>query len=353
MTAAHLDLASLATVRAVANALRSAYERIDLLINNAGVMMTPYGRTEDGFERQLGVNHLGPFALTGLLLDRMLTVAGSRVVTSEQFSAPPGPDRLRQPVPRARVPALGRLPPVQAGQPAVHVRTAAPGASGGGHGGAGGPSRVRADRAVAEPAAARRRRRSSSPCSRRAPRWARCRFCAPPPIPRPAAASITAPVADRHDRLPRARPVGHPFPRRGPAAPPVGGVRTADRRNLPGSERPCPFASPSAFHRRCDRRNHEHADVMERQRCPTCGCRKPTRPGDIRESRSAYCPWHPALFLVPRSIFGSAPDTCFQLRVPRSRSVLVAGLRYKPRTGDDRLSCVSVSSSSSPLVCLQ
>jgi len=81
VTAAHLDLASLASVRAAANALRDACEHIDLLINNAGVMMTPYGRTEDGFERQLGVNHLGPFALTGLLLDRMLTVPGSRVVT--------------------------------------------------------------------------------------------------------------------------------------------------------------------------------------------------------------------------------------------------------------------------------
>ncbi|MGD0938016.1 MAG: SDR family NAD(P)-dependent oxidoreductase [Streptosporangiaceae bacterium] len=81
VTATHLDLASLGSVRAAANALRDAYLRIDLLINNAGVMMTPYGRTADGFERQLGVNHLGPFALTGLLLDRMLAAEGSRVVT--------------------------------------------------------------------------------------------------------------------------------------------------------------------------------------------------------------------------------------------------------------------------------
>jgi NAD(P)-dependent dehydrogenase (short-subunit alcohol dehydrogenase family) len=81
VTAAHLDLASLASVRAAANSLNNAYQRIDLLINNAGVMMTPYGQTEDGFEQQFGVNHLGPFALTGLLLDRMLTTDGSRVVT--------------------------------------------------------------------------------------------------------------------------------------------------------------------------------------------------------------------------------------------------------------------------------
>lgn len=83
--AAHLDLASLASVRAAANALNSAYERIDLLINNAGLMMPPYGRTEDGFEQQFGVNYLGHFALTGLLLGHMLTVPESRVVTVSSY----------------------------------------------------------------------------------------------------------------------------------------------------------------------------------------------------------------------------------------------------------------------------
>ncbi|MGO9782560.1 MAG: oxidoreductase [Streptosporangiaceae bacterium] len=86
VTATHLDLASLGSVRAAATALRDAYQRIDLLINNAGVMMTPYGRTTDGFELQLGVNHLGPFALTGLLLERMLSTEGSRVVTVSSFA---------------------------------------------------------------------------------------------------------------------------------------------------------------------------------------------------------------------------------------------------------------------------
>ncbi|HEX6673891.1 MAG TPA: oxidoreductase [Actinomycetes bacterium] len=76
-----LDLASLASVRQAAEELRSRHPRLDLLINNAGVMMPPYGRTEDGFELQLGTNHLGHFALTGLLLDRLLAVPGSRVVT--------------------------------------------------------------------------------------------------------------------------------------------------------------------------------------------------------------------------------------------------------------------------------
>ena len=76
-----LDLGSLSSVRTAAETLRSAHSRIDLLINNAGVMWTPEGRTADGFELQFGTNHLGHFALTGLLLDRLLPVPGSRVIT--------------------------------------------------------------------------------------------------------------------------------------------------------------------------------------------------------------------------------------------------------------------------------
>lgn len=76
-----LDLTSLESVRAAADQLRSDHDRIDLLINNAGVMWTPKSTTKDGFELQFGTNHLGHFALTGLLLDRMLPVAGSRIVT--------------------------------------------------------------------------------------------------------------------------------------------------------------------------------------------------------------------------------------------------------------------------------
>jgi NAD(P)-dependent dehydrogenase (short-subunit alcohol dehydrogenase family) len=76
-----LDLASLASVREAAGQIGSAHDAIGLLINNAGVMMTPYRRTADGFELQLGVNHLGHFALTALLLPRMLGVPGSRIVT--------------------------------------------------------------------------------------------------------------------------------------------------------------------------------------------------------------------------------------------------------------------------------
>jgi NAD(P)-dependent dehydrogenase (short-subunit alcohol dehydrogenase family) len=76
-----LDLTSLDSVRTAADELRDANDTIDLLINNAGVMMTPKSTTKDGFELQFGTNHLGHFALTGLLLDRVLAAPGSRVVT--------------------------------------------------------------------------------------------------------------------------------------------------------------------------------------------------------------------------------------------------------------------------------
>jgi NAD(P)-dependent dehydrogenase (short-subunit alcohol dehydrogenase family) len=81
VTLQELDLSSLDSVRAAAAALRANYPRIDLLINNAGVMWTPKQVTKDGFEMQFGTNHLGHFALTGLLLDHLLPVRGSRVVT--------------------------------------------------------------------------------------------------------------------------------------------------------------------------------------------------------------------------------------------------------------------------------
>ncbi|MEH3139092.1 MAG: SDR family NAD(P)-dependent oxidoreductase [Mycobacterium kyogaense] len=76
-----LDLTSLASIRAASDALKSRFDRIDLLINNAGVMTTPKGTTKDGFELQFGTNHLGHFALTGLLLPNIVDVPGSRVVT--------------------------------------------------------------------------------------------------------------------------------------------------------------------------------------------------------------------------------------------------------------------------------
>jgi len=75
-----LDLGSLASVRTAGAELAAAYPRIDLLINNAGVMYPPKSTTADGFELQFGTNHLGHFALTGLLLNNLLPVDNSRVV---------------------------------------------------------------------------------------------------------------------------------------------------------------------------------------------------------------------------------------------------------------------------------
>jgi NAD(P)-dependent dehydrogenase (short-subunit alcohol dehydrogenase family) len=81
VTVQQLDLSSLDSVRAAAGDLRAGYPRIDLLICNAGVMYPPKQVTADGFELQFGTNHLGHFALTGLLLDHLLPAPGSRVVT--------------------------------------------------------------------------------------------------------------------------------------------------------------------------------------------------------------------------------------------------------------------------------
>jgi NAD(P)-dependent dehydrogenase (short-subunit alcohol dehydrogenase family) len=76
-----LDLASLGSVREAAGELLSSCDRIDLLILNGGVMEPPYQRTKDGFELTFATNHLGHFALNGLLLDRMREEPGSRIVT--------------------------------------------------------------------------------------------------------------------------------------------------------------------------------------------------------------------------------------------------------------------------------
>jgi NAD(P)-dependent dehydrogenase (short-subunit alcohol dehydrogenase family) len=81
VTVQELDLSSLESVRAAADQLRSDYDKIDLLINNAGVSYSNKSTTKDGFELHFGTNHLGHFAFTGLLLDRVVAVPSSRVVT--------------------------------------------------------------------------------------------------------------------------------------------------------------------------------------------------------------------------------------------------------------------------------
>jgi protochlorophyllide reductase len=76
-----LDLASLASIRQFAGRLKEKYDRLDILINNAGVMATPRSETVDGFELQFATNHLGHFALTGRILEVLLATPQSRVVT--------------------------------------------------------------------------------------------------------------------------------------------------------------------------------------------------------------------------------------------------------------------------------
>lgn len=75
-----LDLADLKSVRAFATKFKQNHSRIDVLLNNAGIMMSPYNLTKDGFESQIGTNHFGHFALTGLLLDILKKTPKSRVV---------------------------------------------------------------------------------------------------------------------------------------------------------------------------------------------------------------------------------------------------------------------------------
>ncbi len=81
ITPMKLDLSSLDSVRAFADAFNARHARLDLLINNAGIMGTPFEKTVDGFESQMGTNHLGHFALTGLLIDRLTSSPDARVIT--------------------------------------------------------------------------------------------------------------------------------------------------------------------------------------------------------------------------------------------------------------------------------
>ncbi len=80
-----LDLACLDSIRTFCNAYIMEFNRLDLLINNAGIMMCPYNTTKDGFEIQMGTNHLGHFALTGQLLPVLKNTDGSRVVALSSF----------------------------------------------------------------------------------------------------------------------------------------------------------------------------------------------------------------------------------------------------------------------------
>jgi NAD(P)-dependent dehydrogenase (short-subunit alcohol dehydrogenase family) len=81
-----LDLGSLNSIKTFATDFSKAYDKLDILINNAGVMACPYSKTEDGFEIQMGTNHFGPFALTGLLFDLLKKTPNSKIVSTSSFA---------------------------------------------------------------------------------------------------------------------------------------------------------------------------------------------------------------------------------------------------------------------------
>jgi NAD(P)-dependent dehydrogenase (short-subunit alcohol dehydrogenase family) len=82
----HLDLGKLKSVKTFAKEFTNDYSQLDVLINNAGIMMCPYSKTEDGFEIQMGTNHFGHFALTGLLTPLLLETKDSRVVATSSIA---------------------------------------------------------------------------------------------------------------------------------------------------------------------------------------------------------------------------------------------------------------------------
>ena len=131
-----LDLQDLASVRAFADGV----DAVDVLVNNAGIMAVPYAQTVDGFESQIGTNHLGHFALTNLLLPKIT----DRVVTVSSMVHLIGYISLKDLNWKSRpYSGVAGVRPVEAGQPAVHQRVAAPPHRGGLVGqGARRPSRV-------------------------------------------------------------------------------------------------------------------------------------------------------------------------------------------------------------------
>ena len=85
-----LNLADLTSIAAFVDTFKAQFNRLDVLMNNAGVMATPEAKTVDGFELQFGTNHLGHFALTGKLIDMLLATPNSRIVNVSSVSAENG-----------------------------------------------------------------------------------------------------------------------------------------------------------------------------------------------------------------------------------------------------------------------
>ena len=81
-----LDLDSLDSISSFAKGVLEDYKNLDILINNAGIMMCPYSKTKNGFEIQMGTNHLGPFALTGLLMPLLMSTKNARIISTSSVA---------------------------------------------------------------------------------------------------------------------------------------------------------------------------------------------------------------------------------------------------------------------------
>lgn len=81
-----LDLSSLKSIQVFSDEMNKEYDQLDILINNAGIMYCPYSKTEDGFEMQMGTNHLGPYALTAQLMPLLIKTANSRIINTASIA---------------------------------------------------------------------------------------------------------------------------------------------------------------------------------------------------------------------------------------------------------------------------
>ena len=117
-----LDLSSLESVCEAAHAIAARHDSVDLLINNAGVVLTERSTTADGFDMQFGTNHLGHFAFTGLLLDRLLATSGSRVITVSSLGHRlAGGIRFDDPAVATQIQPSRRIRSIQARKSDVHL----------------------------------------------------------------------------------------------------------------------------------------------------------------------------------------------------------------------------------------
>ena len=200
VTVQPLDLGSLQSIRTAAEELKAAYPRIDLLINNAGVMYPPRQTTKDGFELQFGTNHLGHFALTGLLLENLLPVDGfaggdGRAASAHRDPAAIHFDDLQWERSYNRVAAYGQSKLANLMFTYELQRRLGRQERADDRGGrASRPLQHRTDAPPARRQSARLRR-WSRPGHQQRRRWARCPRCGPRPTPTRTAASTTDPTA--------------------------------------------------------------------------------------------------------------------------------------------------------------